>query len=276
MSAGQSPSAGQPPTSVLRAFGADQPPRRLTGGQGMSWISGDIVLKQNVDPLHEWLAEALDDISLVGFRIATPVRTVNGTVSWEGWAASRWVEGGEPDRTSPAAWLQIIEAGRAFHHAVAHLPRPAWLDARDDRWAVADRIAWGETSIQIRPEFENLGRRLRAATEPLAPRGASQIVHGDLTGNVLVSPTLLPAIIDVSPYWRPTEYAEGVVIADALCWHRARPSLLDQAGVSVAAVARALLFRMATTSQAAAVGDAHIDIEDETSRYEQAARSIGI
>ena len=137
-------------------------------------------------------------------------------------------------------------------------------------------MAWGEISIQIRPEFADLSRRLDAATEPPAALGASQIVHGDLTGNVLVSPSLLPAIIDVSPYWRPTEYAEGVVIADALCWHRARPSLLEQAGLSVAAVARALLFRMATTSLAATAGDATVDIDDEARRYEQAARSIGI
>ena len=101
-------------------------------------------------------------------------------------------------------------------------------------------------------------------------------MHGDLTGNVLLSPTVSFAVIDVSPYWRPPEYAEGVVIADALCWHGAQASLLDQTGVPVAAVARALLFRMATTSQAVSVGGAPVDVEDEACRYDRAAGAIGV
>lgn len=259
---------------MLRAFGAEneEPPRLLAGGQGGSWVSADLVLKPGGDPVHDWLAEALADVSAAGFRLAVPVRTLHGTWSWEGWSATRLLEGAEPDRTRPSTWRQIIEAGRAFHRAVAHLQRPDCLDARDDRWAVADRVAWGERSIQFRPEFEDLSQRLQSALEPL---GAPQIVHGDLTGNVLLSPTLPPAIIDVSPYWRAVEYAEGVVIADALCWHGAQRSLLDLVGVSVAAVARALLFRMATTNQAVSVGAAHVDVEGEARRYQRAARAIG-
>jgi uncharacterized protein (TIGR02569 family) len=266
-------SAEHPPTGVLGAFGAEEPPRPLTGGQGTSWVSGDLVLKPGGDPVHTWLAEALEDVSPVGFRLATPARTIHGTWSWDGWSATRWVEGTEPDRTRLSAWLHIIEAGRAFHQAVAHLRRPDCLHARDDWWAVADRVAWGEHDIRFRPEFANLSQRLRGAVEPL---GAPQIVHGDLTGNVLFSPTLPPAIIDISPYWRPPEYAEGVVVADALCWHGAHASLVDEAGVSVAAVARALLFRMATTSQAVSDGNAGVDVDAEAQRYDHAAGAIGL
>lgn len=64
-------------------------------------------------------------------------------------------------------------------------------------------------------------------------------MHRDLTGNVLFSRSLPPAVIDISPYWRPPAYAEGVVVADALCWHEADGSLPDRAGVDTAAVARA-------------------------------------
>ena len=31
----------------------------------------------------------------------------------------------------------------------------------------------------------------------------SQLVHGDLSGNVLLAHGLPPAVIDFSPYWRP-------------------------------------------------------------------------
>lgn len=266
-------SVDQPPADVLRAFGVEEPARPLTGGQGTSWVAEDVVLKPGGGPVHEWLAEALDDVVPVGFRLAAPVRTLHGTWSWDGWTATRWVEGTEPDRTKPSTWLGIIEAGRAFHHAVAHLDRPDCLDSRDDWWAIADRVAWEECGIQLRPELVDLSRRLRRVVEPL---GAPQIVHGDLTGNVLFSPTLPPAVIDISPYWRPSEYAEGVVIADALCWHGAPASLLDQAGVSAAVVARALLFRMVTTSQAVSAGQAGVDVEDEARRYDVAAAAIGV
>ena len=101
-------------------------------------------------------------------------------------------------------------------------------------------------------------------------------MHADLTGNVLFSPRLPPAVIDISPLWRPPAYAEGVVVADALCWHGAQASLLDQAGVSVPAVARALLFRMATTNQAAFSGGGVVDLDDEARRYDRAAEAIGI
>lgn len=263
----------QPPEGVLRAFGVEESPRPLPGGQGSSWVAGALVIKPGGDPVREWLAEALDDVVADGFRLAPPVRTLHGTWSWEGWAATRWIEGSEPDRTRSSTWLEILEAGRAFHRAVAHLDRPDCLDAREDRWAVADRAAWGEYIIQFRPEFADLGRRLVRALEPL---GSSQIVHADLTGNILLSPTLPPAVIDISPFWRPPEYAEGIVVADALCWHDAHPSVLDQAGVSVAAVARALLFRMATTNLAVSFGLGGVDVNDEARRYERATATIGV
>jgi uncharacterized protein (TIGR02569 family) len=262
-----------PPRSVLRAFGAAEPPRLLAGGQGISWVAGGLVLKPGGGPVHAWWGEALDDVTAVGFRLATPVRTLHGTWSWEGWSATRWVDGAGPDRTDPSTWVQVVDAARAFHQAVAHLPRPGCIHVRDDRWAVADRAAWGEGALRIHPTLTDLWARLRPAVQPL---GAAQVVHGDLAGNVLLSPGLPPAIIDVSPYWRPPAYAEGVVMADALCWHGAPASLLDRTGVPVTAVARALLFRIATTSQAASVRGARVDLEDEARRYDRATRALGL
>jgi len=259
--------------SVLRAFGVDGPPQPLVGGQGHSWVAGGLVFKADDGPVHEWLAEALADVVADGFRLAAPVRTRHGAWSCDGWSATRWVEGSEPDHAEASTWIEIVQTGRAFHSAVSHLTRPACLDAPDDWWALADCAAWGEIGIKLRSEFADLGRRLRGALEPLGP---PQIVHGDLTGNVLFHSTLSPAVIDISPYWRPTAYAEAVVVADALCWHRAQASLLERAGVSVAAVARALLFRMATTNTAVSCGDRDVDLQDEARRYRLAVEAIGL
>jgi uncharacterized protein (TIGR02569 family) len=264
---------GRPPESVLRAFGVEEEARPLAGGQGSSWIAGELVLKPGGDPVHDWLAEALVDLVTDGVRLAAPVRSLHGTWSWQGWSATRWLEGSELDHTRPSTWLHVLEAGRAFHRAIAHLDRPRCLDARDDLWAVADRVAWGEHVTEFPSAFADLAPRMHRALEPL---GSPQIVHADLTCNVLFSRTLPPAVIDISPLWRPPEYAEGVVVADALCWHGADASLLEPAKVSVAAVARALLFRMATSSQAVTLGVGCVDVADEAGRYDSAITAIGL
>lgn len=131
--------------------------------------------------------------------------------------------------------------------------------------------------MRFRGEFAPVARRLEVALEPAGP---AQLVHGDLTRNVLFAEGLAPAVIDVSLYWRPPDHAEGVVVADALCWHGGAESLLDLTGVPVAAVARALLFRLATNKAFAAGPDAAHNANKkakiEARRYEDAASAIGL
>ena len=114
--------------------------------------------------------------------------------------------------------------GELFHRALADVPEPELVGRRTDRWAVADRVAWGEIPAEQFLHVEHLSE-LVAARQPLeAPR---QLVHGDLTGNVLFAEGLTPAIIDFSPYWRPTAYPSAIVVADALVWEGADETLLD-------------------------------------------------
>ncbi len=85
-----------------------------------------------------------------------------------------------------------------------------------------------------------------------------QIVHGDLTGNVLFADHLPPAIIDLSPYWRPPTFASAIVVADALVWEGADRSLpasighLDDFGQSLV---RALLYRLVSAAIGGFEGD---------------------
>jgi hypothetical protein len=58
----------------------------------------------------------------------------------------------------------------------------------------------------------------------------AQLVHGDLGGNVLFAPSLAPAIIDFSPYWRPPGYAEAVAAVDAFLWFGAGDHVLRGCG----------------------------------------------
>lgn len=115
---------------------------------------------------------------------------------------------------------------------LADLAQPAWFARREQNpWVVADKLAWDEMEItghsrmahhpRIAPAVEPLRRRLR----PVNAR--SQIIHGDFGGNVLFADGLPPVVIDLSPYWRPVEFAVGVVIADAIVWEGADVSLIE-------------------------------------------------
>ncbi len=113
-------------------------------------------------------------------------------------------------------------------------------------WAVADRVAWAELPAEDYCGTQHLDELIEAR-RPV--RGTAQLVHGDLTGNVLFHPRLPPLVIDLSPYWRPPAFASAVVIADALVFEGAssdvvQPMLVDQAFPQY--LLRALLFRAVT------------------------------
>ena len=222
---GDSPAAGgadsrsAPPESVLVAFGATGPVRRLAGGKDGTWRSGGIVLKPAEGVAETiWRCGVLDTLpESPEFRIARPVRARDGGWLADGWEAARFVAGdADPRRVD-----DVINAGAAFHRALAALPRPSFLDTRTDPWAYGDRIAW-EAS---RTETGGLAQLLAARCPVDLP---AQLVHGDLLGNVLFAAGRPPAIIDWPAYWRPPAWAAAVAVVDALCWHGVHPSAVDR------------------------------------------------
>jgi uncharacterized protein (TIGR02569 family) len=221
---------GGPPAHVLAWFGVGGEAEKLPGGTGRAWRAGELVLKPLDRPPHEiaWQAATLGAIRVDGFRVAAPRPEIV-----DGWTASTYVAGTH----EPGRWREIIAAGEGFHAALAHVARPVEIvDGRTDPWAVGDRVAWGEEPFA---QFDDLV----AALPP--PRAPSQLVHGDLTGNVLFHPTLPPAIIDFSPYWRPAEFASAIVVCDALCWEGAPPELAN--AVDRTTLLRAAIYRAVTS-----------------------------
>lgn len=261
-----------PPVDVLRAFGVAQA-RPLPGGQGTSWLADGLVVKPVSGTVWEWLAPILLAASPEGIQLARPIPTRDGSWTYLGWSATEWLSGREADRSKLSTWIEIVEVGRALHQAVQRVPHHACLEARNDPWAVADRVAWGEQAPDHLNEFTEVVDRLTRAIAPLEP---AQLVHGDLTGNVLFGPDGMRAVIDFSPYWRPPSYAEGIVIADALVWHGASVRLLDLAHVPMSAVARALLFRIGATSERVKAGDRGSDVADEARRYHRVSAMLGL
>lgn len=236
--------ASQPSARVLAAFGASERPAPLAGGQGTAYRCGDVVLKplDRAEAELAWEAGLFDSLACDGFRIARTLRAADGSLVVEGWCASEALAGCHEERR----WADVIAVGERFHTALAGVPRPDFLDRRSDRWSVSDRVAWGELPADEYAHVKHLPR-LFAALRPLA--APSQLIHGDLTGNVLFAAGLPPAVIDFVPYWRPTAFASAVVVADALVWEGADQHLLE----AVADVddfpqylLRALVFRAVT------------------------------
>ena len=233
----------RPPAHVVAAFRGSGEPVSIPGGRGGSWRVGGVVLKRSAstDPdLAEaglaWQASHLPETPV---RLARPVASTAGRYVVDGWTATAFL----PGEHRPTRWLDVIAAGDALHEAFAGVSRPPMLDERTDPWAIADRVAWGERAAGA-PVPTPLTRRLEGLLEPVPV--ARQLVHGDLTGNVLFADGLPPAVLDLSLYWRPRDYATAIVLVDALTWEGATPAQLApvlQRSSLHQLMLRALLFR---------------------------------
>jgi uncharacterized protein (TIGR02569 family) len=234
----------KPAPAVLAAFGVSGPQTQLPGGQGSSWLVGGAVL-QPLDMAAEelaWQAQVLPSLPGDGFRVPRPLRARDGSLVVDGWCAWEAVAG----RHEVGRWPEVIAVGERFHAALAGVDRPDFIARRTHPWSVGDRVAWGELPAADFGDVKHLPR-LVAALRPV--RAPQQLVHGDLTGNVLFDDPRPPAVIDFSPFWRPTGYASAIVVADALVWEGADESILE----AVADIdqfeqylLRALIFRTVT------------------------------
>lgn len=208
------------PQIVRAAFALQGAAVALPGGEGNSVRIDEVVLKPGADAGAAWLAETLTALPQRGFRVPRPVRAIDGRWVVDGWTAFDVVTG----QTGPEGrWEELFAAARAFHGALVGVPRPEFLSAVDHQWARADRVAWGAEDMPLAPEFRPAYDALMADRQALTDLDA-QLVHGDLTGNVLFADGLAPAVIDFSPYWRPVGYAEAIVAVDGLLWYSAEPA----------------------------------------------------
>jgi len=215
---------------VLDLFAVPGAAVPLPGGQGRSVLAGDLVLSPGRDPrVASWLSPVLARLAVRtderprrdarDLRVAVPVPARDGSWVVDGWAASRY----EPGTTGCRDLDVVVAAARVLHAelAVAVPERPAVLDGRDDRWAVAERLAFEDDDVEVEaaapPHVQGLVHALLAVRHD-APLGPAQLVHGDLAGNVLLDAGGAPVVIDVAPYWRPAGWAEAVAVLDAVLW----------------------------------------------------------
>jgi hypothetical protein len=188
----------------------------------------------------------------------------NGTA----WTATFHVSGSGDPNVNAAA---LLAASCALHSDLRRLvpSPPPCVASRVDRWAWADRYAWAEKALSEIPTVDWalikgtlkpwLSRLEALQGQPVAliaskskddDINSAQLIHGDLSGNLLFYPDLPPAIIDFSPYWRPAAYAEAIVAADLLLWGKGDVEVLQQLGLlegeRLQLLVRATLFRLVT------------------------------
>jgi uncharacterized protein (TIGR02569 family) len=166
-----------------------------------------------------WQEAVISDITEDGFRLAPPVRTRTGNLAVDGWSAWQHLAG----QHLPGRWADIAAVGERFHRASAHIPAPEWHQHRTDPFAIADRAAWDARTLEQFPPVPVIDR-LGALLQPV--HGQDQLIHGDLSGNVLFHPGLVPGIIDISPYWRPPLFAAAIIAVDAMVWEGADDRVL--------------------------------------------------
>jgi uncharacterized protein (TIGR02569 family) len=251
-----------PSASVVRAFGVSGSVEleRITSGRATTWRAGSTVFKAADAPEGElaWQADAFGGTRFDGFRVAVPIAAVDNRFVVDGWCAMRLL----PGTHEPNRWSDIIGVGDRFHDSIRSLPRPSFLDDRTDRWSIGDRVAWGEHDPAPFVAGSRQLERLLAHLRPIV--AVNQLIHGDLTGNVLFHPQLPPAIIDMVPYWRPAGFAAAIVVADALVWEGADDALVDELANlddSAQLLLRALVYRLVTDLIAAS---------DDAVRYQRA------
>lgn len=240
-----------PTSRALREFGVrEQALRRLPGGAGHVWTDGRLVLKPvGCVPEHAWVCEVFATWASDEVRVPEPIHPKDGAdACWsiEGWGAHVFVPGRDADLVHE---LPVVKhASDAFHHAVEHLPRPAFLDTRDDPWAFGDRLAWDGAEPQGDASTLEVIRQLQEALHPV--EGRTQAIHGDILPNVLVQTGHPAAVIDWPPYFRPVGTANAVAITDAVTFRDAPLALLDawETGEDWnQLLVRALLYRLGPT-----------------------------
>lgn len=234
---------------MTHAFGVrEKSLRRLAGGQGLAWTDGRLVLKPvGCLPEHDWVCEVYAGWSADDVRVPEPVRAAdNGGWSVAGWGAHVFLEGSQA--RIPHEIEQVKSASDGFHHQLRALPRPGFLDARDDPWSYGDRLAWEDAAPWGDEVTLALVQRLRRQLAPVSQ--PAQVIHGDILPNVLLAEDQPPAVIDWPPYFRPREMANAITVTDAVTFHGASLSLLEDWAAGPdwdQLLLRALLYRLGPT-----------------------------
>jgi hypothetical protein len=210
--------------NVAAAFGCRGRQQLLEGGEGKSIRVGSCVFKPiENEARYTWACDLLLRLRPGDYRIHQPRRTETGGFVYNGWGASRY-EMGEP---AAGRWEEKLRVCRSFHAELDQLQISS-MPPGDDPWSQAQEITWQRGSLPdtVDSEIAAFIERLFDGYETM-PR-PDRIIHSDLCGNILFAANELPCVIDFSPAHGSPQYAESILIADAIAWEKAPLALVDE------------------------------------------------
>lgn len=234
-----------PREEILEAFGIYGQPTLLQGGQGTCYRIDNVVLKPIDNAIEaSWIADVYNNIKSTEFRVPKPIKAKDDFWIFDGWIAIEFLEG----EHRSGRYAEAIEISKNFHRALLGITKPDWFDQKTDVFSLSDRMAWGELPL---PDFELTNKPFKKIMSFLREnRLPNQLIHGDWGPNqILFSNTLPPAVIDMTPYFRPTNYPIADMMISAIDHEGANLAMLDF-GKDIQdfdqLLLRALLFRTCT------------------------------
>jgi Phosphotransferase enzyme family len=216
-----------PTSRAARAFGVRADELRRAPNGTHCWTDGHLFLKPvGCVPEHAWVREVFANWTATDLQVPEPVMPRgSGETGWtsDGWGAQLLIRG---RNTEPGELDKVRAASDAFHACTRDLLKPAFMDDRDDPFAFGDRLAWEGIEPEGNGETLALIARLRDHLAPVS--GRSQVIHGDILGNVMLVDGHVPAVIDWPPYFRPAGFANAIPATDAVTFRAAPLSVLDE------------------------------------------------
>ena len=212
-----------PSQDTLKAFGIVGEPALLQGGQGTCYRVEDVVLKPTNNDLEtSWIASINNNLISDKFRVAKPLRAKDGLWVYNGWSASEFLDG----KNKPSHYDESIEVSRNFHATLEGIQKPGWFDKKTDVFALSDRMAWGEIPLpDFQPASEVFKKIFRLLKDNRLP---NQLIPGDWgPEQILFHDTLPPAVIDMTPYFRPADYPIADMMISAINHEGADISIID-------------------------------------------------
>ncbi|KAJ2975322.1 hypothetical protein NQ176_g5584 [Zarea fungicola] len=222
--------------------------------------------------MHTLLASMPPSTS-TSYRVSTPLPVVSNPAAtsaslqfvYKQWTAWSHLPGREHSHKDGGRrpWAEVLRACRAFHADLGKLAvqtKPEFLHRRMNRFREADAVAWGDKRLdqvpllstgEVHTRTAEPIRKLVALKRDFTALSPSQLVHGDITGNMLFDEhrKLPPGIIDLTFYWRPAAFGAAIVVADGLMWEGEGEELIEMYGTdgdSIQMLVRAVLFRTLT------------------------------
>ncbi len=234
---------------ILDAFNLNGEVNLLEGGQNTSFRIKNAVLKPVGDNVQfcEWVLNVIYNINPHGYRLSKPIKSNNGKFVYKGWCCTRY----EPGEHRKGNVKQKLEVARLLHHDLADTNFTN-IPNSDNPWSKSQRIAWQNESLPqniSKKAFKILQEMLSKVK--LKENYKVQIVHSDLSGNILFDKALTPLIIDFSPTIAPVEYAEAILLCDSIAWEESPPSeieLICHSEFNVEMILRAVIFRLSVAS----------------------------